>query len=109
MAESEHVKVVTDGDFDQQILQSDVPALVDFWAAWCGPCRTVGPVVEELAGEYAGKVKVAKLNVDENKQTPTKYGIRGIPTLILFKGGQVVDQIVGAVPKDRIKDLLDKV
>jgi thioredoxin 1 len=108
MAESEHVKVVTDGDFDQQILQSDVPALVDFWAAWCGPCRTVGPVVEELAGEYAGKVKVAKLNVDENKQTPTKYGIRGIPTLILFKGGQVVDQIVGAVPKDRIKDLLDK-
>lgn len=109
MAESEHVKVVTDGDFDQQILQSDVPALVDFWAAWCGPCRTVGPVVEELAGEYAGKVKVAKLNVDENKQTPTKYGIRGIPTLILFKGGQVVDQIVGAVPKDRIKELLDKV
>ena len=108
MAESEHVKVVTDGDFDQQILQSDVPALVDFWAAWCGPCRTVGPVVEELAGEYAGKVKVAKLNVDENKQTPTKYGIRGIPTLILFKGGQVVDQIVGAVPKDRIKELLDK-
>ena len=109
MAESEHVKVVTDGDFDQQILQSNVPALVDFWAAWCGPCRTVGPVVEELAGEYAGKVKVAKLNVDENKQTPTKYGIRGIPTLILFKGGQVVDQIVGAVPKDRIKELLDKV
>jgi thioredoxin 1 len=108
MAESEHVKVVTDGDFDQQILQSDVPTLVDFWAAWCGPCRTVGPVVEELAGEYAGKVKVAKLNVDENKQTPTKYGIRGIPTLILFKGGQVVDQIVGAVPKDRIKELLDK-
>jgi thioredoxin 1 len=108
MAESEHVRVVTDGDFDQQILQSDVPALVDFWAAWCGPCRTVGPVVEELAGEYAGKVKVAKLNVDENKQTPTKYGIRGIPTLILFKGGQVVDQIVGAVPKDRIKELLDK-
>ncbi len=109
MAESENLLQVTDGDFEQQILQSDKPALVDFWAAWCGPCRTVGPVVEELAGEYAGKIKVAKLNVDENKETPTKYGIRGIPTLILFKDGQVVDQIVGAVPKSRIKELLDRV
>jgi thioredoxin 1 len=109
MAESEHLLQVTDGDFEQQILQSDKPALVDFWAAWCGPCRTVGPVVEELAGEYAGKIKVAKLNVDENKETPSKYGIRGIPTLILFKDGQVVDQIVGAVPKSRIKELLDRV
>jgi thioredoxin 1 len=109
MGESEHLLQVTDGDFEQQILQSEKPALVDFWAAWCGPCRTVGPVVEELAGEYAGKIKVAKLNVDENKETPTKYGIRGIPTLILFKDGQVVDQIVGAVPKSRIKELLDRV
>ncbi|MDQ7782384.1 MAG: thioredoxin [Desulfomonilaceae bacterium] len=109
MAESEHLFTVTDEDFDQEILQSDVPALVDFWAAWCGPCRTVGPVVEELAGEYVGKVKVAKLNVDDNKQTPTKYGVRGIPTLMLFKDGQVVDQIVGAVPKSRIKEILDKV
>jgi thioredoxin 1 len=109
MGESEHLVQVTDSDFDQQILQSDKPVLVDFWAAWCGPCRTVGPVVEELAGEYAGKIKVAKLNVDENKETPTKYGIRGIPTLILFKDGQVVDQIVGAVPKSRIKELLDRV
>ena len=109
MGESEHLLQVTDGDFEQQILQSDKPALVDFWAAWCGPCRTVGQVIEELAGEYAGKIKVAKLNVEENKETPTKYGIRGIPTLILFKDGKVVDQIVGAVPKARIKELLDRV
>lgn len=109
MSENENLLHVGDGDFESQILQSDVPALVDFWAAWCGPCRTVGPVVEELAGEYAGKIKVAKLNVDDNKQTPAKYGVRGIPTLMLFKDGQVVDQIVGAVPKSRIKELLDKV
>lgn len=109
MAESEHLHHVTDGDFEQQILKSDIPALVDFWAAWCGPCRTVGPVVEELAGEYAGKVKIAKINVDENSVTPKKYGVRGIPTLMLFKDGQVVDQVVGAVPKSRIKELLAKV
>jgi len=109
MSENENLLHVGDGDFESQILQSEVPALVDFWAAWCGPCRTVGPVVEELAAEYAGKIKVAKLNVDDNKQTPAKYGVRGIPTLMLFKDGQVVDQIVGAVPKNRIKELLDKV
>lgn len=109
MAENENLLHVTDGDFEQQILQSDMPALVDFWAAWCGPCRTVGPIVEELASEYAGKVRVAKLDVDANKETPSKYGVRGIPTLMLFRNGQVVDQIVGAVPKNRIKELLDKV
>lgn len=109
MAENANLVEVTDSNFEQEVLKSDIPALVDFWAAWCGPCRTVGPVVEELAGEYEGKVKVAKLNVDDNKQTPTRYGVRGIPTLMLFKGGQVVDQIVGAVPKNRIKELLDKV
>ncbi len=109
MSENENLCHVTDGDFDKQILQSDIPALVDFWAAWCGPCRTVGPVVEELAGEYKGKIKVAKLDVDSNKEIATKYGVRGIPTLMLFKDGQVVDQIVGAVPKSRIKELLDKV
>lgn len=108
MKMAENVFNVTDGDFEKEILNSETPALVDFWAAWCGPCRTVGPVVEELAGEYAGKVKVAKLNVDENKQTPSKYGVRGIPTLMLFKDGQVVDQIVGAVPKNRIVELLEK-
>ncbi|MBM4328924.1 MAG: thioredoxin [Deltaproteobacteria bacterium] len=109
MAESTQISVVTDGDFDEKILKSDLPALVDFWAAWCGPCRTVAPVVEQLADEYAGKVKVAKLNVDDNRETANRYGIRGIPTLMLFKDGQVVDQIVGAVPRDRIKELLDKV
>ncbi len=109
MAENENLHVISDADFDEQILKANVPALVDFWAAWCGPCRAVGPVVEELATEYAGKVKVAKLNVDDNKETPARYGVRGIPTLILFKDGQVVDQIVGAVPKGRIKELLDKV
>jgi len=109
MAESGIILHVTDADFDQQILKSEVPALVDFWAAWCGPCRTVGPVVEELAGEYSGKVKIAKLNVDDNKQTPSKYGVKGIPTLMLFKNGAVVDQIVGAVPKTKIKDMLDRI
>jgi thioredoxin 1 len=108
MAESKNLHVVGDTDFDEQILKSEMPALVDFWAAWCGPCRQVGPVIEELAQEYAGRIKVAKLNVEENKETPTKYGVRGIPTLMLFKNGQVVDQIVGAVPKGRIKELLDK-
>ncbi len=109
MAESGALLHVTDADFDQQILKSEVPVLVDFWAAWCGPCRTVGPVVEELAGEYKDKVKVAKLNVDDNKQTPSKYGVKGIPTLMLFKNGKVIDQIVGAVQKNKIKDMLDKV
>lgn len=109
MSENKNLVHVTDADFETQILKSEIPALVDFWAAWCAPCLTVGPVVEELAGEYEGKIKVAKLNVDDNRQTPTSYGVRGIPTLMLFKNGQVVDQIVGAVPKSRIKELLDKV
>ena len=109
MSDSGKLLHVTDANFEEEILKSSTPALVDFWAAWCGPCRTVGPVVEELAGEYTGKVKVAKLNVDDNKQTPSKYGVRGIPTLMLFRNGQVVDQIVGAVPKSKIKELLDKV
>ncbi len=109
MSDSGKLLHVTDANFEEEILKSSTPALVDFWAAWCGPCRTVGPVVEELAGEYNNKVKIAKLNVDDNKQTPSKYGVRGIPTLMLFKNGQVVDQIVGAVPKSKIKELLDKV
>jgi thioredoxin 1 len=99
---------VTDGDFEQEILQASTPALVDFWAAWCGPCRAIAPVVEELAKDYAGKVKVAKMNVDENSKTPVKYGIRAIPTLILFKNGNVVDQITGAVSKTQIENAIKK-
>ncbi len=99
---------VTDANFDEEILKSDIPALVDFWAAWCGPCRAIAPVVEELAQEYQGKIKVAKMNVDENAKTPAKFGIRAIPTLIIFKGGQVVDQITGAVPRSVIENALKK-
>jgi thioredoxin 1 len=99
---------VSDAEFEQEILKSDIPALVDFWAAWCGPCRAIGPVVEELARDYAGKVKVAKMNVDENAKTPAKYGIRAIPTLIIFKGGQVVEQITGAVSRSIIENALKK-
>lgn len=106
---ADNVKQVTDDQFETEILKSDLPALVDFWAAWCGPCRAIGPVVEELAGEYQGKVKVAKMNVDENPKTPGQYGIRAIPTLIVFKDGQVAEQITGAVSKSHIAAALDKV
>jgi thioredoxin 1 len=106
---AENVLPVTDDTFDQEVLQSEIPALVDFWASWCGPCRAIGPVVEELAEEYQGKVKVAKLNVDESPNTPGKYGIRAIPTLIMFKGGEVVDQITGAVSKSHIESALKKI
>lgn len=99
---------VTDSNFEQEILKADMPALVDFWAAWCGPCRAIAPVIEELAKDYAGKVKIAKLNVDENAKTPVKYGIRAIPTLILFKNGAVVDQITGAVSKAQIENAIKK-
>lgn len=99
---------VNDANFEDEILKSDMPALVDFWAAWCGPCRAVAPVVEELARDYSGKVKVAKMNVDENAKTPAKYGIRAIPTLIVFKGGQVIEQITGAVSKNVIEGAIKK-
>jgi thioredoxin 1 len=108
MSESEDVTVVTDANFESEILKSDIPTLVDFWAPWCGPCKVVGPTVEELAGEYSGRIKVGKMNVDENPVTPGKYGIRGIPTLIAFKDGEVVDQVVGAVPKGSIEALIKK-
>jgi len=98
----------TDDSFDQDVLNSDVPVLVDFWAEWCGPCRMMGPAVDQIASDYAGKVKVGKLDVDSNQQTAFRYGIRGIPTLLLFKGGQVVEQKVGAIGKPEFQKMLDK-
>jgi len=105
---SEKVIAFTDANFDQEVLQSDIPVLVDFWATWCAPCKAIAPLVDTVADEYAGKVKVGKVNVDENQAIPGKFGVRGIPTLILFKGGAVVDQIVGAVPKSQLDALLAK-
>jgi thioredoxin len=99
---------VTDQTFDQEVLKSDQPVLVDFWAAWCGPCRMIAPTVEALANEYLGKAKVAKVNVDENQMTPTQYNVRGIPTLLLFKGGKVQEQIVGAASRDTIENMIKK-
>jgi thioredoxin 1 len=97
-----NVSEVSDATFDAEVLQSSTPVLIDFWAPWCGPCRAIAPVVEELATEYAGKLKVVKMNVDDNQQTPSRYGVRGIPNLIVFKDGKVHEQIVGAVPKSRL-------
>jgi thioredoxin 1 len=99
---------VTDENFDTEIVNSDLPAVVDFWAEWCGPCRMVAPVVKELAEDYKGKIKVAKMDVDQNRQTPARFGIRNIPTLILFKGGEVAQTIVGAQPKSAIEEELKK-
>jgi len=99
---------VSDTTFDQEVLKSSVPVLIDFWAPWCGPCKAIAPVVEELAGAYNGRLKVVKMNVDDNPQTPSKYGVRGIPNLILFKGGNVADQIIGAAPKAHLVRAIDR-
>ena len=97
-----NISEVSDATFDNEVLKSDQPVLVDFWASWCGPCRAVSPIVEEVAASYEGKLKVMKMNVDENGQTPSQYGIRGIPALLIFKDGKVAEQIVGYVPKATI-------
>jgi thioredoxin 1 len=101
-------KTVTDNEFEKEVLNSPIPVLVDFWAPWCGPCRAVGPVVEELGREYEGRVAVLKMNVDDNPAAAGNYNIRSIPTLILFKNGQVVEQVVGAVSKNSLKDLIEQ-
>jgi thioredoxin 1 len=103
-----HTLVFTDQNFDQDVLKSDQPVLVDFWATWCGPCRMIGPTVDTLAEEYAGRVKIGKVNVDENPSVPTRYSIRSIPTLLLFKAGQIKEQVVGTTSKDALGKLLDK-
>lgn len=108
MASESSLVQVNDKNFEVEVLQSDLPVLVDFWATWCGPCKSVSPIVDDLSKEYSGRVKVAKLNVDENPATPSQYGVRGIPTLILFKGGKILEQIVGAVPKTRLTAMIEK-
>jgi thioredoxin 1 len=105
---SDKVKVFTDTDFDTTVKAAATPVLVDFWAEWCGPCRRLAPTVDALADEYQGKVTVGKLNVDENPMTAEKFNIRGIPTLLLFKGGEMVEQVVGLAEKDRLKKIIDK-
>lgn len=101
-----HLLELTDANFDQEVLQSDIPVLVDFWAEWCGPCRMIAPAVEAIAEQYSGKLKVGKLNVDYNGATAMRYNIRGIPTLLLFKGGRVVEQRVGAISKAEIERMI---
>lgn len=106
---AEGILEIDDGSFDTEIMQSDKPALVDFWAPWCGPCKAIGPVIENLAGIFGDQVKFAKCNVDDNPVTPGKFGIKAIPTLIFFKNGQVVDQITGMVAKTKLEEAIQKV
>jgi thioredoxin 1 len=105
---SQFLGVATDDNFEGEVLKSDKPVLIDFWAPWCGPCKTIGPVVEELAEKFKDSVKIMKLNVDENQKTAVNYGVRSIPTLILFKDGKVLDTLIGLVPKERLEDFVKK-
>ena len=106
---AENVIEFTDNGFESDVIKAGTPVLVDFWAEWCGPCKMIGPIIQEIAGEYAGRIKVGKMNVDNNPVIPPQYGIRSIPSLLIFKDGAVSDQIVGAVPKNNITEVLDKV
>lgn len=103
------VQEVNDSNFEREVIDAEIPVLIDFWAPWCGPCRAIAPVVDELAKEYDGKLKVVKMNVDDNPLTPSRYGVRSIPNLLIFKSGQVKDQIIGAVPKGQFVTAIDKV
>lgn len=105
---SENVCTFTDDNFEQEVLQSSIPVLVDFWATWCAPCKAIAPLIDTVASEYEGRLKVGKVNVDDNPATPGKYGVRGIPTVILIKDGKVVDQVVGAIPKAQLEALIKK-
>ena len=104
---SDKIVHVTDASFDQEVLKSPTPVLIDFWAPWCAPCRAIAPIIDDLAGEYSGRLKVVKMNVDDNPQTPGRYGVRGIPNLLIIKGGQVKEQIIGAVPKGTLVKAVD--
>ena len=105
---NDNIVQFTDDNFDAEVLKSATPVLVDFWATWCAPCKAIAPMIDTIADEFSGKVKVGKVNVDENPNTPGQYGVRGIPTLILFKDGKVVDQLVGAVPKNQLEEFINK-
>jgi len=108
MAHEEVLIHLTDSNFEQEVLKSEKPVLVDFWASWCGPCKAIGPVVEELAAAFKDQVKVGKLNIDDNPDAAKTYGVMSIPTLVLFKGGNVIDKVIGLVPKGRLEDLIKK-
>jgi thioredoxin 1 len=104
---TDNILNITDSNFDQEVMKSSTPVLVDFWAPWCGPCKAIAPILEQLAGEYAGRLKVVKVNVDDNPQAPQRFGVRGIPNLLIVKDGAVKDQIIGAVPKAQLVKAVD--
>ena len=105
---NESLGVATDNNFEDEVMKSDKPVLIDFWAPWCGPCKAIGPIVEELAGQFKDSVKIMKLNIDENQKTAVNFGVRSIPTLVLFKGGKVIDTLVGLVPKEKLEAFIKK-